>query len=1010
MLLATEYRLTANQLQTETPGTEQYEKLTAQKQQNLSELYYAIATLNRLDNNAEAYLENVQGIPQPNDINGYLLRDDVPEDFYLNFLSDYSQLFNRDANFLFTDSDYYAFPEYPNDPDDEWADISLDQMQNIPNEAERTFNPGNYMSLDQITTIFTGLRCVFDLVDPIVVQPTAEDSPMNLREEARAIVFRILDYIVNEETCPGSDPCYSFQIKDLQGRIKRAGSDMSANAPFIFSIGRHFNYPLFNDWVSEGLDNIRIAFMVDSPELLEKAQQWNWETILNIYPWFPMYVWELLGLSQSDLNFPIAVNYPCVGPLINRLEEKGNEPLNIGTIPLAHLMIVIDEMEAQNLPFITNTEELCIEITPELTSALLELEINVQGMTCDNVGLAFAKFLALVAYSSIGVHSTLLQETIIGAWVAILSSENQICRQTEGSNTVSEDNIHIIQELATISERLSAQYIHSIAEPSGLDYYSLLRIVLDPDCDLVAQLDGNHYREQFINTAPCDGLKGDPNFPPNIVDNSDIGYQTDPMNTPNGWASRNRLFHADDAQYGSNERSFRGEYSGIDFMVYYNLYHLIWGETPFSRSLACNCVEEITGELLLEDDLLVNRKFPSYRDMGIPIESFLAHSIVVDGATIDVKNDLIICREEPELVTSLQLSNEANLVLFGGNTIEVREGNMIVLNNAKLSGAIIDPTDPTYTESTIHFEAGAEFHILNGSELILGGGLTIIMDEGSKLIIDASNVTALESLYSNHFIIHGEETVVQLHNNSHYQSSAPVHWEFTDNASLSIRNSLVQSNQDHWSFHNQCSVSISHNSQCYFANSTQDMTANGTWVIDNSYFDVNASDLNINTGSDLHTNSTSFIIRNGGQVSIKNVFPNQQASHYYFDESTDLQIKGSESKLVFHGGKLHIPDNQIFTFTYPNAESGFIEVLAGTENMLHTGNNSIFLLEGEGQDDLILRIAPGAHIQNPNFSAGSMIFRDALVDMEGGAIYTDMFFKAEGVNFYSAGSAGNIWI
>jgi hypothetical protein len=35
-----------------------------------------------------------------------------------------------------------------NDPDDEWEDISLDQMQNIPNEAERTFNPRNDMSLD----------------------------------------------------------------------------------------------------------------------------------------------------------------------------------------------------------------------------------------------------------------------------------------------------------------------------------------------------------------------------------------------------------------------------------------------------------------------------------------------------------------------------------------------------------------------------------------------------------------------------------------------------------------------------------------------------------------------------------------------------------------------------------------------------------------------------------------------------------------------------------------------
>jgi hypothetical protein len=96
-----------------------------------------------------------------------------------------------------------------------------------------------------------------------------------------------------------------------------------------------------------------------------------------------------------------------------------------------------------------------------------------------------------------------------------------------------------------------------------------------------------------------------------------------------------------------------------------------------------------------------------------------------------------------------------------------------------------------------------------------------------------------------------------------------------------------------------------------------------------------------------------------------------------------LQIKGSDSKLVFHGGKLHIPDNQTFTFTYPNAESGFIEVLAGTENMLHTETNSIFLLEGEGSEDLILRIAPGAHIQNPNFAAGSMILRDGLIEMEG---------------------------
>lgn len=588
---------------------------------------------------------------------------------------------------------------------------------------------------------------------------------------------------------------------------------------------------------------------------------------------------------------------------------------------------------------------------------------------------------------------------------------------------VDDDNVHILHELAIIGNLWTPEYIASNSYQSALVHLPMMHDVLNEDGVMSSTTNSQQYYRELFELAPCIGPWADPH---------DVNH------VAQEWASANRLFQPGNRNSGAlaideinnnpgeepddpddtptlvigPDPEYRGYFPGIDYMVIYNLYHMLWKEElpEYKRNLSCECISEITNNNIITSNLTVTAKFPSYRDMGIPIESFLAHSILVDGATIDVKNDLIICREDPELVTSLQLSNEANLVLFGGNTIEVREGNMIVLNNAKLSGAIIDPTDPTYTESTIHFKAGAEFHILNGSELILGGGLTIIMDEGSKLIIDASDVTALESLYSNHFIIHGEETVVQLHNNSHYQSSAPVHWEFTDNASLSIRNSLVQSNQDHWSFHNQCSVSISHNSQCYFVNSTQDMTANGTWVIDNSYFDISAAELNINTGSELHTNSTSFIIRNGGQLSIKNVFPNQQASHYYFDESTDLQIKGSESKLVFHGGKLHIPDNQIFTFTYPNAESGFIEVLAGTENMLHTGNNSVFLLVGEGSEDLMLRIAPGAHIQNPNFSAGSMIFRDALVDMEGGAIYTDMFFKAVGVNFISAGSSGNMWV
>ncbi len=109
-VLATEYKLTANQLQAATIGTEQYENLERQKQQTLIELYYAIATVNRLDEKAEAYIENNGGVPQSNDRNGFLLRNDVPKEFYLNFLSDYSEIFEVDADMEFTDSDWYASP------------------------------------------------------------------------------------------------------------------------------------------------------------------------------------------------------------------------------------------------------------------------------------------------------------------------------------------------------------------------------------------------------------------------------------------------------------------------------------------------------------------------------------------------------------------------------------------------------------------------------------------------------------------------------------------------------------------------------------------------------------------------------------------------------------------------------------------------------------------------------------------------------------------------------------
>jgi hypothetical protein len=75
-------------------------------QPTLNEMYYAIAALNRLDLNAETYLTHGTNALSPDDVNGLLMRDDTPLDFYTHFENDYSQIFDRDANIIRTHSDF----------------------------------------------------------------------------------------------------------------------------------------------------------------------------------------------------------------------------------------------------------------------------------------------------------------------------------------------------------------------------------------------------------------------------------------------------------------------------------------------------------------------------------------------------------------------------------------------------------------------------------------------------------------------------------------------------------------------------------------------------------------------------------------------------------------------------------------------------------------------------------------------------------------------------------------
>jgi len=160
ILLATEYRLLKDQGKDVTS--------------TLSELYYALSSINRIDEAAEDYLVN-----QPPNLDGYYLRDDVPENFSDKFLTyrneSYECVF---ADFFRTDNTTQT--NNPNPP--------------FPQVYE-TYNPGNVPSKDQLSGILPGLAFVDKLVDNVFVKPTPQDAGFYIVNETEAITHRLITHL-----------------------------------------------------------------------------------------------------------------------------------------------------------------------------------------------------------------------------------------------------------------------------------------------------------------------------------------------------------------------------------------------------------------------------------------------------------------------------------------------------------------------------------------------------------------------------------------------------------------------------------------------------------------------------------------------------------------------------------------------------------------------------------------------------------------------------------------------
>ncbi len=197
-LLATEYRLLKDAGQDVT-GV-------------LTELYYALVAINRLDYQAEIEQSQCYEFQQDGGLNGFYMREDIPENF-------------AETNWSNTDMRMYCVNS---------AHFKSNNALNINSGSLKT-EPNSYQnvpSMDQLSSLMLGFRLIKELVD--------EPDGAYVVAEMQAIVNRIMTYL-NE---------HNWMMIDVNGwPVNNGGGDCFWAAYPLFSAAYHLTNNLYNtDW------------------------------------------------------------------------------------------------------------------------------------------------------------------------------------------------------------------------------------------------------------------------------------------------------------------------------------------------------------------------------------------------------------------------------------------------------------------------------------------------------------------------------------------------------------------------------------------------------------------------------------------------------------------------------------------------------------------------------------------------------------------------------------------
>lgn len=406
-------------------------------------------------------------------------------------------------------------------------------------------------------------------------------------------------------------------------------------------------------------------------------------------------------------NFDITMNYVIWNPIVNKLVPRGNN-LNVFAYPVASiahkltnvawdanpLHIKIDGSLCTNWPYTVFDKSYAIgSVNDKVPAIWKSAGSNIGSLMANNLSIPICD--QFVNY---------LVPTVTNFCTNSLNDFSY--------NTSYDLNVvaYLLCSLASQSNTWTHGQVVALADHYDMWQFDLQHALLN---NTYAMKPKSFY-EQILLSAPCDGP---------------YNYNAPTAGTyDSNWYTSNKWTHPSNPNFVTPDTNaeFQGDFPGYDYMFLYNMYRYYFKSqiTPkYSEDNSCSCagsnsILNFTNNGVLNGSTVVNRKFSTYKDLGIWLKEYISSNLTIPSG--------------------LSLANSSDIVVCNNAVVDVLNGGSLINNTT------INPNDSI----KIIFKKGTQLKLRSGSKLIVGNNTKIIIEKGASLILEPNTEIQLRGTNS----------------------------------------------------------------------------------------------------------------------------------------------------------------------------------------------------------------------------------------------------------------------